>query len=146
MSTRVNQKIRNNAMKTNLMGITVAAVASALTLISGIAVAQNLEEVTVQGTRMVNTKTAGRTASGIPIVDVSLSYGVSTAGLDLASYAGAMELEKRVRDAAMAACKEISKQYPDATPSEADCAKAAADKAMVKAHELETTAAKKSAK
>jgi hypothetical protein len=54
------------------------AVASAP--ISGIAFAQSLEEVTVQGTRMVNTKTAGRTATGIPIVDVSLSYGVSTAG------------------------------------------------------------------
>lgn len=130
-------------MKTNL-GVIVGIVASAL--IGSIAVAQNIEEVTVQATRMLSTKTAGRTASGVPIVDVSLAYGVSTTGLDLASHVGAMELEKRVHDAAMAACKEISKQYPDATPSEADCAKAAAEKAMVRVHELEAAAAKKSGK
>jgi UrcA family protein len=106
------------------------------------AVAQNLQEVTVQGTRVVNTKTVGRTASGVPIVDVSLSYGVSTAGLDLASHVGAVELEKRVHDAAVAACHEIGKQYPDATPSEEDCAKAATGKAMVRVHELEAAAAK----
>jgi UrcA family protein len=129
-------------MKTNPVGVIVATVASAL--IGGIAIAQNTEEVTVQGTRAVSAKTVGRTASGVPIVDVSLAYGVSTAGLDLASHVGATELEKRVHDAAMAACKEISKQYPDATPSEADCAKAAADKAMVRVHELEAAAAKKS--
>ena len=126
-------------MKMNLIigGMVAAA------LIGSIAAAQNIEEVTVQGTRMLSTKAAGHTASGVPIVDVSLSYGVSTAGLDLASHAGAMELEKRVHDAGMAACKEITKQYPDAMPSEADCAKAAADKAMVRVHELEAAAAKK---
>jgi len=63
--------------------------------------------------------------------------------LDLASHVGALELEKRVHDAAMAACKEIGKQYPNATPSEDACAKAAADKAMVRAHELEAAAAGK---
>jgi UrcA family protein len=131
-------------MRTNHVRVIVGVVASAL--LGSIAIAQNIEEVTVQGTRMLNAKTVGKTASGVPIVDVSLSYGVSTADLDLASHVGATELEKRVHDAAMAACKEISKQYPDATPSEADCAKAAADKAMVRAHELEAAAAKKSGK
>jgi len=91
----------------------------------------------------MSTKSAGRTSTGVPILDVSLSYGVSTAGLDLASHVGALELEKRVHDAAMAACKEIGKQYPNATPSEDACAKAAADKAMVRAHELEAAAAGK---
>lgn len=130
-------------MKTHFfLKTAIAAVVCAS--ISGIGVAQSLDEVTVQGTRILSTKTAGRTASGVPIIDVSLSYGVSTAGLDLASHSGAMELEKRVRDAAMGACKEIGKQYPDATPSDADCAKAATDKAMVKVHALETAAAKKS--
>jgi UrcA family protein len=109
---------------------------------SSFALAQNANEVTVQGTRVLNTKNVGRTSSGIPIVDVSLSYGVSLAGLDLASHAGATELEKRVHDAAMAACKEIGRQYPDATPSTAECAKVAADKAMVQVHELEAAAGK----
>lgn len=130
-------------MRLNHVGFIVGVLAS---LFASIAVAQTIEEVTVQGTRMLNTKTVGITTSGVPIVDVSLSYGVSTAGLDLASHVGAIELEKRVHDAAMAACKEISKQYPDATPSDADCAKVAADKAMVSAHELEAAAAKKASK
>jgi len=46
----------------------------------------------------------------------------------------------------MAACKEISRQYPDSTPSDDICAKAAADKAMVKVHELVAAAGKASAK
>ena len=130
-------------MKANV-GVVVGIVAFAL--VGSIATAQNIEEITVQGTRIMSTKTVGRTASGVPIVDVSLSYGVSIAGLDLASHVGAAELEKRIHDAALAACKEIGRQYPDSTPSDADCAKAAADKAMVRAHELEAAAAKKSGK
>ena len=111
-------------------------------LVSGIAVAQDVERVTVQATRMMTTNTAGRTSIGVPIVDVSLSYGVSVAGLDLASGKGAAELEKRIHDAARAACKEIGRQYPEATPSDTECAKVAADKAMVKARELVAMAQK----
>jgi UrcA family protein len=60
------------------------------------------------------------------------------------SAAGAAEIEKRVNDAAKEACKEISAKRPlqQFTTSEAECAKAAADKAMVKVHELEAAAAK----
>jgi len=118
----------------------------ASTLIAGIAVAQNLEEITVQGTRMVTTKLVGRTSTGIPINDVSLSYGVSTAGVDLTSHAGVMELEKRVHEVAESACKELGKRYPQSTPSDADCAKAAADKAMVQVNALAAAAAKASGK
>jgi len=72
---------------------------------------QTLGEVTVQATRNVSTKLVGSTSSGIPIKEVSLSYGVSTAGLDLATVAGAEELDKRINDAALAACKEVGRQY-----------------------------------
>lgn len=119
------------------------AAAAAACVLTGMVFAQDLQEITVQGTRMLNTKTVGHTSSGLAIIDVSMSYGVSTAGLDLGSYAGAMELEKRVHTVALKACKEIGKQYPDATPGEAECAKTAADNAMVKVHELENAAAKK---
>jgi len=54
-----------------------------------------------------------------------------------------LELQKRVTDAALAACKEIGRQYPDSTPSEADCAKAATDKAIAKVNELAAAAASK---
>lgn len=133
--------IRRSEIKMNPMGIAIAA--AAVALFGNLAVAQTSDEITVQGTRVMSTKSAGRTSTGVPILDVSLSYGVSTAGLDLASHVGALELEKRVHGAAVAACKEIGRKYPNATPSEEDCAKAAADKAMVRVHELEAAAAAK---
>jgi UrcA family protein len=102
------------------MGAIAGAAASAL--IGSTVFAQNVEEITVQGTRSMTVTLQGRTSSGIPIKDVSMSYGVSYAGLDLVSHAGVLELQKRVTDAALAACKEIGRQYPDSTPSEADCA------------------------
>jgi UrcA family protein len=74
---------------------------------------------------------------------ISLSYGVKAKHLDLSSHAGFMEMQKRANDAAAAACKEISRQYPNSSESDADCAKAAAAKAMVKVNELAAAAAKK---
>lgn len=120
--------------------VSVGLFAAAFT--GNILLAQQIPEVTVQASRVVE-KQVGRTSTGIPIVDVSLSYGVSYAGLDLVTNAGVMELEKRVKDAAMQACKELSRQYPISAQSDADCAKAAADKAMVKVHELAAAAAAK---
>jgi UrcA family protein len=120
-----------------------AAVASAL--ISTIVFAQSTQEIAVVGTRALTTKEVGRTPTGVTIVKISLNYGVGVSDLDLASTTGAAELETRINNAAMAACKEITRQYPNAAPGDEDCAKAAAKKAMVKAHELEA-AAKKSPK
>jgi len=128
-------------MKTIIMGAIAGAAASAL--IGSMVFAQNVEEITVQGTRSMTVTLQGRTSSGIPIKDISMSYGVSYAGLDLVSHAGVLELQKRVTDAALAACKEIGRQYPESTPSEADCAKAATDKALAKVNELAAAAASK---
>ena len=120
-----------------------AAIGSlAVTLASTAVIAEDMGEVTVQASRVVS-KMVGKTASGVPIVDISLSYGVSAKGLDLASNAGATELRRRVADAAKAACKELGRQYPDSLPNDADCAKAATDKAMVKVNEMLAAAAKK---
>jgi UrcA family protein len=77
---------------------------------------------------MVNSKTVGKTASGIPIVDVSMSYGVSRGALDIVSHAGVMELQKRVNDAALSACKELGRQYPESTPNDNACVKAAVNR------------------
>lgn len=122
------------------------AAAAATALISTVVLAQSMQDVTVVGTRALTTKEVDRTPTGVSIMSISLSYAVGVSDLDLASSAGAAELEKRVNSAAMAACKEISRQYPKAAPGDDDCAKAAAKKAMVKAQELEAAAAKKSAK
>jgi UrcA family protein len=123
-----------------LIGAAIALLANTVVF------AQDMGEVTVQASRAVVT-TVGKSASGVPIQDISLSYGVSTKGLDLSSYAGATELKKRVSDAATAACKEITRQYPTASTSTTDieCVKAATDKAMVQANALIAAAGKKPA-
>lgn len=108
--------------------------------VSAIAIADDMGEVTVQASRVMS-KVVGKTSSGVPIEDVSLSYGVSAKDLDLSSHAGAMELQKRVADAAQSACKEIDRQYPGT--SDQNCAKNATAKAMVKVNELLDAAAKK---
>jgi UrcA family protein len=129
-----------------LLGIGIGVAASMS--LGSIAVAQELREIVVTGKGVVAVKPAGKTASGVPIVDMSISYGVSYAGLDLASAVGAAEIEKRVNDAAKEACKEIAAQHPNQefTTSEAECAKAAAGKAMVKARALIAEAGKQPAK
>lgn len=131
-------------MTRTLIKIAVGLLAGAL--VNTVVVAEDMGEVTVQASRVVNVKTVGKTASGFPIQDISLSYGVKAQDLDLASYAGVTELKKRVTAAAQAACKELGRQYPDSTPGDSDCAKAATDKAMVRVNELAAAAANKSGK
>ncbi len=132
-------------MRNVRMKLALGAIASVF--LGGVAIAQNVEEVKALANRgAMTTKVIGYTSIGVPIVDVSLSYGVSAGDLDLHSTSGAAELEKRVNDAVRAACREISRQYPDATPSDAECAKPAADKAMVGVRELVASAHKLSGK
>jgi len=116
----------------------VAICAAAAALAGGVASAQETPEVKVEATRVVTNvmtaKTVGRTASGIPVKDITLSYGVSSAGLDLSTHVGALAFENRVKEAAEQACNEIGRQYPDSTPSDAACARATVDKAMAQVH------------
>jgi UrcA family protein len=128
------------------MSIKLVAASAAAALIASVAVAQGVPEVKVEATRVVasgmTAKTMGHTSSGVPIKDITVGYGVSSEGLDLSTNTGATAFEQRVKDAAEQACQEISRQYPGATPSDAACAKAAADQAMVRVHELIAAAEK----
>ena len=131
-------------MKTKLTRLAVGAVAIAL--VSSVAFAADVEEVTVTASRLPNGKLAVATQTGSFYREIRLSSTVNTAGLNLATSAGAAELEKRVNDAALATCKEITRLYPESTPDEATCAKAAAKAAMVKARKLIAAAGKGAAK
>ena len=122
------------------MMITIGVLATSI--VAGGALAQTTPEVTVTSTKAVE-KMAGKTYTGVPIVDVSLSYGVSTKGIDLTSSNGRAEFEKRVSDAATEACQELGKRYPGSTPTDAQCAKAATEKAMAQVHQVEDAATKK---
>jgi UrcA family protein len=132
-------------MKDILLNVT--SVMLGLLWVGGVAIAEGTEEVTITAAGVVE-KSATGTYGGPRMLDMSLDYVVSYKGLDLASHAGAAELQKRVKDAAMEACKEIGRHRPieRMTPDEAGCAKVAADKAMVRVNELIAAAEKKPVK
>jgi UrcA family protein len=119
--------------------------AGALMLLCGNLMAQNPAEVKVEATRVLSKETNSRGPTNFPMTDLSLAYGVSLAGLNLATKSGADEAEKRVNAAAAAACKEIGRQYPEATSSENQCVREAAKKAMAKVNELVLAAEKTAA-
>ena len=77
---------------------------------------------------------------------MTLSYGVSLAGLNLATSSGATEAARRVTEAAKAACEEIGQGYPRATPSDKECARPATDEGMAKVHQLIAAAEKAAGK
>lgn len=124
-----------------ILGRVVVGIATAM-LASSVVIAQDVPEVTVQAKRLLTTKVTERMEGGIPFQDITVAYGVRTSDLDLATHSGAMVLEQRVKDAAKLACKEISRQYPDATPGESECAKTAAEKAMPQVKQLVASAEK----
>ncbi len=125
-----------------MKNLTIAATSVLACMISSTSALAQTPEISVEAMRTTKT-TIGQTSSGIPIENVALSYGVSTQGLDLSTDTGKRALEKRVSDAAMAACKELGRQYPGSKPSDSECAKLATDKAIAQIQKVETAAAKK---
>jgi UrcA family protein len=117
------------AMKTVLTRLAAGAAASVFT-ISGVAAEHNAKEVEIEAQRVINEKVIAHITGGGKIIELTLSYPVNFSDLDITSTGGARELEKRVQDAARAACAEIGSKYPSATPSDAVCAQKAAAKAM----------------
>ena len=105
-------------------------------MVSAIATAQNAKEVKIQATRAINEKVIAYITGGGKIIELTLSYPVNFADLDITSVSGAAELEKRVQDAARAACAEIGSKYPNATPSNAVCAQKAEAKALSEVRKL----------
>jgi UrcA family protein len=120
------------------IALATAVVVTAALVAAGTAAAPGTTEVTVAVPRVVKSD-AGR--PGAPY-DVTLTGHVSYADLDLAKTADAAALEQRVRDKALAICEQIGKDYPAATPSRAECAKLAADRAMVQVRKAIGVAAK----
>ena len=91
------------------------------------------EEVKVEASGIVE-KDAGHSESGLSIKSYSVSYEVSLDDLDLTTADGYAAAEKRVDNAAAAACKEIGLKYPESTPGDDKCAKQTASKAKARLH------------
>ncbi len=64
-----------------------------------------------------------RSSSGVPTEQVTLTHRVSYADLDLKTQIGAAELQKRVKETARAACKQLDELYPLEGKNERQCTK-----------------------
>ena len=129
------------------MLLTKAAIGGlAIATVSTAAIAdQRLEQVRVEASRIVTTD-AGKTFAGFPVKNINLSYEVSLDDLDLMTSDGVSTAEKRINNAAAAACKEIGTKAPDSTPADAQCAKTTARKPLAQLHQAIAAAKTGSAK
>ena len=117
-------------MRAMLRGLVLGLTAIAIGGTS--AYAGTLETVTVTGSRAVSEEISGKSRIGADIREVSVSYRVNVADLDLATSAGKAELEKRVKAVASAACNELDRlTFGNPTsPDDEPCVKKTVDKAM----------------
>lgn len=122
-------------------GIRVA-LSAAILAVSGVAMAQPGEEVTIESTRP--TRTVGHSYTGVPIEVTTVTRKVRFSDLDLTTYSGATELQKRVHDTAKMLCKQLTEVYPMTASEGPQCVRQASRDAMVQANAVIDAAAKRS--
>jgi UrcA family protein len=105
-----------------------AALLIAAALVTGGAVSQEMEGITVEAKRV--EKTEVKTPGIVPEYLLRASYRVTYEDLDVSTQAGRDEVKRRVEKAADLACREIEREYPFAEPSHQQCASEAARRAM----------------
>ena len=76
--------------------------------------------------------------------EVAIDYKVHYADLDLSTHSGAVQLEKRIRDAATQACQQLAVLYPGSTEGigKDSCVEGATRKAMADANQAIAAAEK----
>ena len=112
-----------------------AIVLLAAVAISGGAVGQETEEVTVRGPGIQSTEVE-RSTTGVPVVMFTVSYKVQYEDLDLTTTEGMAELTKRIEDAATQGCREIGLAYRTAQPSDWLCARHASKEALAEVQQV----------
>lgn len=132
----MNTKTHRSSIMKRLVISAGAAIITTLMLGGVASAAAPLDQITVQASRNLTVKHLGKSSSGIPIDEISLSVYVKTAGLDLATSSGLNAMEKRIHAAADSACREIGRLYPFAETSDAECAIVAARPAIAKVREV----------
>lgn len=75
------------------------------------------------------TTSAGKTATGMPVVQTEIRHRIRFDDLDLATEAGAAALMERVRAVASDGCAELDKLYAPAAP-DMSCTRKAVNEAM----------------
>jgi UrcA family protein len=105
-----------------------AALLIAAALVTGGAVSQEMEGITVEAKRVETTEV--KTPGIVPEYLLRASYRVTYEDLDVSTQAGRDEVKRRVEKAADLACREIQREYPFAEPRHQQCASEAARRAM----------------
>ena len=114
-------------MKARIIPIAVAALGCFA--LSGPALGQQTQEVIVEAPHAVTTGTQTG-AFGEKVQTVSIVYKVSYSDLNIATHSGALALQKRVKDAAAQACKQLTKLYPSSYEGQPPCVDGAVASAM----------------
>lgn len=96
--------------------------------------AEQLPEITIEGSTMTKEVVGRSTSTGAPIESVTLTRHVNYSDLDLSAHTGAHELENRVNETAKATCDELDKLFPFSGSQSFSCVKKAVEGAMVQAH------------
>lgn len=90
--------------------------------------ADQMSEITVEGSRMTKEVVGRSTSTGAPIELITLSRHVNYTDLDLTTHSGVTELQKRIDTTAKVACRELDKVFPFSRNS--DSARSCVDKAV----------------
>jgi UrcA family protein len=92
-----------------------SALVGALAAPSGSAAAQTTyyqEQITIIAPH-VHHRTIGRSDTGVPVEELSLSRGVDYGDLDLSRWGDVQILDYRIGQAAYAACNTLDREYPE---------------------------------
>jgi UrcA family protein len=74
--------------------------------------ADQIAELTVEGSRMTQEVVGRSSSTGAPIEEVTLRRHVPYADLDLSTHSGVTELQKRIDATAQETCRELDKMFP----------------------------------
>jgi UrcA family protein len=126
-------RIKGNRSKAFAIGL--ALVTYSAVLPATVFAASQLEEITVEGSRLTKDVVGRSSSTGTPIELVTLTRHVNYSDLDLRTHSGAIALQKRVNLTAKAACDELDKIFPLTKSSDSgrSCVNGATKAAMVQA-------------
>jgi UrcA family protein len=128
-------------MKVGTLHLALATIGALL--VGGPSLAQQIPEVIVEAPHVERTTQAGPMGRSTPAV--SIVYHVNYTDLNIATHSGAVELEKRIKESATAACEQLAKLYPEGTEPPNGCVQTAVKNAMTQVNKA-VAAAEKAAK
>jgi UrcA family protein len=110
----------------------IAVAAPALSLATGLALADPMQEIVVEASAPAHHTTGTDSAGGGASVDLlSVQYHVHVGNLDPNKPADMSAIQQKVQEAAQKACGDIQKQYPARQMSdEKECVDGAVKRAM----------------